>query len=90
MLSPLDDYWHHPHFRSVGHPELVRIAGELGCGTFKVYHASGQIEFHVKHGNIKPQTWDLPEFRRLVAERIDVKPEKPQVMAVIDDDEVPF
>jgi len=62
----------------------------LGCGTFKVYHASGAIELGVKHEKIKPQTWDYAEFKGLVAERIGVKAEKPQIMATIDDDEVPF
>ena len=86
-----DDDWRHPYFQEVGHPEILRLAEELGCDTFKVYHASGAIELGVKPEKIRPQTWDLAEFKRLVAERIDVKAEKPQIMAAIDEeDSIPF
>lgn len=91
MISPIDDDWHHLYFACVGHPEIEAIAAEIGCGTFKVYHASGSIEMLIRHEKIKPVSWDLAEFKRLVAERIGVTPEKPQIMAAIgDDDDIPF
>ena len=40
--------------------------------------------------HFRPQTWDLAEFKRLVTERIDVKADKPQIMAAIDSEDVPF
>lgn len=90
MLSPLDDDWVHPYFRMVGHPELEALAAELGCDLRRVQHAAGEIWLAVKHEKIKPVSWDLAEFKRLVAERIGIRVEKPQIMAEIDDEEVPF
>ena len=87
-----DDDWKHPYFQEVGHPEILRLAEELGCGTFKVYHASGAIELGVKHEKIRPQTWDLAEFKRLVEELIleHKLTKKPNIMATIDDEDIPF